>query len=184
MTFSNMIRLLVLTLWGAVFASMASASTIRVDETYPGTVWRATVGCDFACEGLVNDAPTTFDGANAKLYNLRNSGLGTETAWVNGLTGESYATGTKYAGNGGDMSFTTSALYILLKTGVGPNTTLIHNTSGRALMISWTQVGQGAGFSHYTEFGQVPQVPLPAAGFLLIGALGGLAALRRRTRAV
>jgi hypothetical protein len=42
----------------------------------------------------------------------------------------------------------------------------------------------GGGLSHVALYGSVAPIPLPAAGFLLIGALGGLAALRRRRRAV
>lgn len=172
-------RVLVFALFGGLFATALAASTIRVDNTFPVTVWRATVDCTMTCEGLVNDTPTTFNTTTAKLYSLANSGLGTEISWVNGLTGSSYLTANKVGANGGDDSFTTSALYILLKTGLSPNVTLIKNTSGQAITISWTQVGQGAGLSHYTEFGTAA-VPLPAAGFLLIGALGGLAVIRRR----
>ena len=46
---------------------------------------------------------------------------------------------------------------------------------------SWlTTPPQGGGLSHVSLYGAVAAVPVPAAGFLLIGALGGLAALRRR----
>jgi hypothetical protein len=52
-----------------------------------------------------------------------------------------------------------------------------------AQTITYYQNGQkGGGLSH-TASTSVPPVPVPAAGFLMIGALGGLAALRRRTRA-
>jgi hypothetical protein len=50
---------------------------------------------------------------------------------------------------------------------------------------SWAISGQQA-LSHanlYAQKAPAP-VPLPAAGFLLIGALGGLAAVRRRRRAI
>jgi hypothetical protein len=42
---------------------------------------------------------------------------------------------------------------------------------------------QGGGLSHVSLYGAPAAVPVPAAGFLLIGALGGLAALRRRRKA-
>ncbi|MGI9390798.1 MAG: VPLPA-CTERM sorting domain-containing protein [Boseongicola sp.] len=38
----------------------------------------------------------------------------------------------------------------------------------------------GQALSHVTFAGDMPIIPAPAAGFLLIGALGGLIALRRR----
>jgi hypothetical protein len=48
---------------------------------------------------------------------------------------------------------------------------------------TWSNVPrQGAGLSHVTLYGSVAPVPLPAAGLMLLGALGGLAALRRRRR--
>lgn len=54
-----------------------------------------------------------------------------------------------------------------------------YTTSG-----SWTISSQG--LSHINLYGQlVPAtVPVPAAGLLMVGALGGLAALRRRRKAV
>lgn len=47
------------------------------------------------------------------------------------------------------------------------------------LFISWTGSKAGAGF----DVEVVAAVPLPAGGLLLLGALGGLAALRRRKMA-
>lgn len=49
----------------------------------------------------------------------------------------------------------------------------------QALRFSWTNSLDGAGF----DFDVVAAVPLPAGGLLLIGALGGLAFLRRRKTA-
>ena len=47
---------------------------------------------------------------------------------------------------------------------------------GQTLVFNWTDAKRGAGF----DVEVAAAVPVPAAGFLLIGALGGLAALRRR----
>lgn len=47
----------------------------------------------------------------------------------------------------------------------------------------WSNIPrQGGGLSHVSLYG-VAAIPVPAAGFLLLGALGGLVALRRRHRA-
>ena len=51
--------------------------------------------------------------------------------------------------------------------------------SKQFLNFSWDDSTKGAGF----DFEVVAAVPLPAGGLLLIGALGGLAALRRRKAA-
>jgi hypothetical protein len=58
------------------------------------------------------------------------------------------------------------------------------NTPGTSFSnIDWSTVS-GKDLSHITFYDTAAPVPLPAAGFLMIGALGGLAALRRRRRAV
>lgn len=42
----------------------------------------------------------------------------------------------------------------------------------------------GGGMSHVMLYGVATPIPVPAAGFLLLGGLGGLAALRRRRKTV
>ena len=49
----------------------------------------------------------------------------------------------------------------------------------QTLVFSWTGAKRGAGF----DVQVAATVPVPAAGFLLVGALGGIAALRRRKSA-
>jgi hypothetical protein len=51
------------------------------------------------------------------------------------------------------------------------------NDIGQYLIFSWTDSEAGAGFDFDVT---AAAVPVPAAGFLLVGALGGLVALRRR----
>ena len=46
---------------------------------------------------------------------------------------------------------------------------------------SWTYSGQGS-LSHVSLYASTAPVPLPAAGLMLAGALGGLGALRRRRK--
>jgi hypothetical protein len=55
---------------------------------------------------------------------------------------------------------------------------LCFDDSKQWLVFSWSDSTAGAGFDF-----EVAAVPLPAAGFLLVGALGGLVALRRRKTA-
>ena len=50
----------------------------------------------------------------------------------------------------------------------------------QSLVFSWTGSKNGAGFDVEVA---AAVVPVPAAGFLLLGALGGIAALRRRKTA-
>lgn len=50
------------------------------------------------------------------------------------------------------------------------------NDINQYLRFTWTNSLKGAGF----DFDVVAAVPLPAGGLLLIGAIGGLVALRRR----
>jgi hypothetical protein len=51
-----------------------------------------------------------------------------------------------------------------------------------ALLVG-NSLQNSAGLSHITLYTSPAPIPLPAAGFLLLGALGGLAAVRRRRRA-
>ena len=51
------------------------------------------------------------------------------------------------------------------------------------LFFDDSSTGAGVGYANFSFDQVAAPVPLPAAGFLLIGALGGLAALRRRKAA-
>ena len=174
----------------AVMAGGANAATvITVDDTYLGIApFNGTLTCVQTCEGLVATGPTVWAMDGAKLFTVHPPSIANETSFVNAATGGGFVTGTKTDTAGDPFAFTTDALYILMKIGGGKNEAahfLIKNTFGAGLQISWDAVsGQGAGLSHYTTFGVTPPpVPVPAAGLLLLGALGGLAALRRRRTA-
>jgi len=174
----------------AMAAGVAGAATVlTVDDTYPGAgALAGTATCSQTCAGLVAIGTPVWAKDGAKLFTVKPNDEN-QLKFVNLVTGLNFVSGTKTNGSGGNMSFATNALYILMKIGGGKEnqTFLIHNTWGQGLNIAWLAVSKGGnGLSHYTEFGTAPPlvpVPVPAAGLLLLGALGGLAVLRRRRRA-
>ena len=70
--------------------------------------------------------------------------------------------------------------YIALK--VGKMTAYLFNSGGASQEL--TYVGNSAGgLSHKTTIGgDLTPIPLPAAGWLLMAGVGGLAAMRRRKK--
>lgn len=172
---------------GIVWGGAAYAATIPVSNS-TDLVERGQVKCD-ACVVLLSEAPVEFSFDEGRLFNVGSSAQA-EADWVSSITGLSFTKDDAEAGktelgmgdNGDDFTFSTDALFILLKIGREPATTLVRNDSGGLLEINWMAVsGTGGGLSHFTEFGVAP-IPLPAAGFLLIGALGGLGFAARRRR--
>jgi hypothetical protein len=83
------------------------------------------------------------------------------------------------------VGFVLTDVYILFQTGVAhlnPDWAVFSIPDG-IMSGDWTV--ERNGLSHANLYGTLTPaaVPIPAAGFLLIGALGGLAALRRRRKA-
>lgn len=72
---------------------------------------------------------------------------------------------------------------ITLKAGNGFGAFLLDLTVANPLVGNWASTKELSHASIYYNGTPAP-IPLPAAGFLMIGALGGLAALRRRRRSV
>ncbi|WP_210879734.1 VPLPA-CTERM sorting domain-containing protein [Roseovarius autotrophicus] len=178
---------------GALSAGSAIAATIPITNSTDG-VQRADLTCDLLCEVLytefVDGDPvinSVFSNVEGRLFSVGNSAQA-EADWVNANTGsdfskdEGFKTELSGTQNGDDFTFSTDALFILLKIGRDPETTLVKNLSGGLLELRWESLpGQGAGLSHYTEFGVAP-IPVPAAGILLLTALGGLGFAARRRR--
>ena len=154
---------------------------------------RFTLGCgssDGSCSGLIevleSESPYSWGDGPGDLFDLGNSGDGTELGFVNAVTGANFTGETKIDGNGGSDNFSISGEYVLIKTGnkYGLSYAFIHNLGGSLDLFLSAESGQGAGLSHYTQFGTSRvSVPEPAElGMLGFGLLliGGFVGLRRR----
>ena len=90
---------------------------------------------------------------------------------------------TNVDGGPENFQFTTNAQWFTLTLGREPRVALFRSYWQGNVITYTGESGTGAGLSHYVEYGVAP-IPLPAAGWLLLTALGGLGAagLRRRRK--
>jgi len=161
---------------------------------------RGQVLCSISCSGLtssllsgpydanVPDVSTQsgFSALYADLFYLGNNGDAAELAFVNAVLNPDVPLGVRTDTNGAtSYSFTSSALYLLLKIGTNPDMALIWNTSGQAQTYSYSAFpGEGAGLSHITEYGRrVTTVAEPEALALFGVGLLAIAFVRRRRTA-
>ena len=187
---------------GGLFASAANANVITLygDWTnktnyYDATVERGSVECSVSCSGLLSTLPSGtysstmpdvstaggFDGSSADLFYLPNDSEAPETAFVHDGIDGNLPTGTKTSGNGSlSFTFTSAAMYILLKIGSDPNMALLWNTSGGLQTYTYYgEPGSGSGLSH------VLGVPEPETLLLLLPGVAAMAmGMRRRKVAV
>lgn len=166
----------------ALFAGGSNAATLTVVDTVANPdQTQGSLTCVVSCEGWVLNG---WSSTEAYMFTIQPNSIANEITAVNNITGGNFSGQTQTAASGNTFTFYSSALYILFKIGgQDPSHFLIKNTSPGEITVTWNGVsGIGAGLSHYVEFGAAP-VPVPAAGFLLLGALGGLAMVRRRRQA-
>src|SRR5262245_60019678 len=191
---------------GVLFANAANAVPITLygsysqqSNTYDAADDRGLVTCSVACSGLLSSLPSgeyppnvpsvlTNDGwstSSADLFYLANNSEAGELAFVNAVIDPDFAQGTYTDGGGASsFSFTSAALYILLKIGTSPDIALIWNTSGGSQTYSYTAYrAEGAGLSHLVEYGGPVGVPEPETLLLLVPGVLAIV-LRKRRRAV
>jgi hypothetical protein len=180
--------------FGLIAAPLANATPISFyNDAGNQDTLRFTLGCgssDGSCSGLIevleSESPTSWGDGPGDVFDLGNSGDATELGFVNTVTGENFTAGMKLDGNGGSESFSISGEYVLIKIGnkYGLSYAFIHNLGGSLDVFLSAMPGQGAGLSHYTQFGTpTVGVPEPAElGMLGFGLLliGGFVGLRRR----
>ena len=172
----------------ALPANASSLLTFYNDPDAASPIERFTLECSLGCEAY--DAPGDGGvfaggtwGAVGDLFVLSssNSNVNEERLAVNIMTGENFALGSGIKDESANPSFTSSAEYIMLKTGQAPNYGLIRSLfAGNE--FTFTQIATGTGLSHFTEFGTVSAVPVPAAVWLFGTALIGFIGFSRRTK--
>lgn len=171
-------------------AGQAEASTtiyVVDDETEFGTIV-----CSGACKGLLDDgSPRTLSGSRADIFSQPGGGQDADKVadYLRSLTDVTFTDGIRSnmgggildgAGNNDDeASLTSGAEWIAFK--FGTNYAFLKNVSASEITYTWTKK-DGKGLSNVTEFGAVNVIPLPAAGWLLLGGLGALGVLGRWRR--
>lgn len=173
----------------AASIGVASANVITIDDGL------GSIECTVSCEAFTgaggNGADPTGAGvlssSFADYYDGTPSNEAAEanrlSTLITGSTGLFAGTdGTRTTGTGGSMTFDTLAEYVVLK--IGNVAVFIKNTSGGLLTVDYTSFpGAGSGLSHYTEFGRVADIPLPAAAWLMLAGVAGLRFAGRRKAA-
>lgn len=165
----------------ATFAAAKSeASSITINDTYSATF---SVSCPSGCSGVLSSgalSPTTadavdLDSANEDQIASYLTSVGVMVDEVNKFDVGSGGLGG--SGTDSDFSFDVVAGYFFTKYA---NLTAFFYTE-TAQTVTFLKDGTGKG--GLSNYGTVSEVPVPAAGLLLIGALGALGLMRRRRTA-
>ncbi|CUH39088.1 VPLPA-CTERM protein sorting domain protein [Jannaschia seosinensis] len=175
-------------------AAGASAATVQTGTKSVDITCTKT--CAYWDLGLSPDgfSATSGDWLSRSYGNIGNSNSkANRLTFVNNVLGTSYTSQSESSDNisnvdsldsfsGGDNGgWSGSAGYYLAWGGFDPRYVLIKSDFADNT-FTWNATGKGSGLSGVDGFDVAP-VPLPAAGFLLLGGLGGLAAMRRRKKA-
>lgn len=160
-------------------AGAAAANTVYIDDGYPATF---SVECPDGCLGVVRDGPPHLDPDKADAFNLSNASEATIASTLSSLVMKTFETSViqKYdvSGDGTDYAFDVTPGYFFTKYG---QLTAFFFTD-TAQNVTFLKNGKGPGeLSNYGTAG-VGVIPLPAAGWLMVAGLGGLAAARARRR--
>ena len=181
---STLIRALVAAAAIAAIGSGATASTVGLTDLGTCNIGQLTTST--ACAGA-------FDGndANSNLDGLFGQAGWTEIAKIEDGTADGILTITNAGGTSGTWSVTgwggLSKVMAVLKGGPDFAAYLLDlsKTGG-----TWNTLGllkgngrPGPGLSHFTLYGVPSEVPLPAAGWLMLAGLGGLGFAGRKKAA-
>jgi len=169
----------------------AASATVVPFENGPdgGGTQRFTVTCEISCQGYLFDDETFGTVGGLIDFKDQNFASGQGAAWEKDLlekaSGETFSDFSK--DENPSTTFTSNAMYILFKIGNSPSIGVLKNNSGFLQEYTYSKSPNGHGLSHIAEAGKgLPEmppaavIPLPAAGWLLLAGIGGLAAMRRR----
>ena len=120
----------------------------------------------------------TFLGPVTFLYSFSMAGFDATTATLSGLIGQDDIGSIKL--NGTDIFSTSSGNNWATLVNYGTIDSSLFNSGDNVLSFFVENTGAHPAGLRATVTVEASVVPLPAAGFLLLGAIGGLAAFRRR----
>lgn len=173
---------------GGIYDLVTSPTLSVTEKTLPGnSTIEATITCA-SCVGFVWDATMavldTIEPYFASAFDYdpaSEARIAEVFSALLGLTGSDVLTSadvTKIdllaSDNGSNFTFNVTTDYFFVKYG---QFTSFFYTGGTAQDVTF------AGKPGLSNYGGIAPIPVPAAGFLLLGALGGLAMVRRRRKA-